>query len=102
MTLWIGTPTELADFSVNFLVRPWVKTEDFGATRSDLLERIKVGFDERGFTIPCPVPDIVGTPQLIKQTSSTKCVSGTNFGGNARGMWVKNGCAGQFQVRYYD
>ncbi len=58
----------LADFSVNFEVRPWVKTTDFGAVRSDLMERIKVGFDERGFTIPCPVPDIVvhTTPPATK------------------------------------
>lgn len=54
--------SELADFSVNFLVRPWVKTPDFGAVRSDLMERFKVGFDERGFTIPCPVPEIVVHP----------------------------------------
>jgi small conductance mechanosensitive channel len=51
--------SELADFSVNFEVRPWVKRDDYGAVRSDLIERIKVGFDEKGFTIPCPVPDIV-------------------------------------------
>lgn len=49
----------LADFSVNFEVRPWVKKSDHGSVKSDLMERIKVGFDERGFTIPCPVPDIV-------------------------------------------
>ncbi|MEQ8853644.1 mechanosensitive ion channel domain-containing protein [Gimesia sp.] len=49
---------ELADSSVNFVVRPWVKNADYWATRWDLTERIKLGFDERGFTIPYPSRDV--------------------------------------------
>ena len=49
---------ELADSSVNFIVRPWVKNADYWATRWDLTERIKLGFDERGFTIPYPSRDV--------------------------------------------
>ena len=46
--------TELADSSVNFNVRPWVKSEDYWAVRSDLIEQIKLAFDENNISIPYP------------------------------------------------
>jgi small conductance mechanosensitive channel len=48
----------LADSSITLQVRPWVKADDWWATRCDLLERIKLGFDERGFTFPYPSRDL--------------------------------------------
>ncbi|MEJ2722679.1 MAG: mechanosensitive ion channel, partial [bacterium] len=45
---------ELADSSVNFVVRPWVKKEDYWAARFDLTEKIKHAFDENGIEIPFP------------------------------------------------
>ncbi len=50
--------SELGDSSVNFVVRPWVKSEDYWAVRWELNERIKLGFDENGFTIPYPTRDV--------------------------------------------
>jgi small conductance mechanosensitive channel len=49
---------ELADSSVNFVVRPWVKADDYWATRRELIEQIKLGFDDRGFSIPYPTQDM--------------------------------------------
>ncbi|MFK7778875.1 MAG: mechanosensitive ion channel, partial [Gimesia sp.] len=49
---------ELGDSSVNFVVRPWVKNADYWATRWDLIEKIKLGFDQRGFNIPYPTQDL--------------------------------------------
>jgi small conductance mechanosensitive channel len=49
---------ELADSSVNFNVRPWVKSADYWAVRSDLLEKIKLTFDEKGINIPYPQMDV--------------------------------------------
>ena len=49
---------ELADSSVNLNVRPWVKTEDFWPVRADLLEKIKLAFDQQGITIPFPQRDL--------------------------------------------
>jgi len=49
---------ELADSSVNFNVRPWVKKEDYWAVRSELLETIKTVFDEKGINIPYPQMDV--------------------------------------------
>jgi small conductance mechanosensitive channel len=48
----------LGDSSINFVVRPWVNSEDFFATKCDLTERIKLGFDERGFNFPYPSRDV--------------------------------------------
>ena len=49
---------ELGDSSVNFIVRPWVPSADYWAVKFDLTEQIKLGFDERGFTIPYPSQDV--------------------------------------------
>lgn len=50
--------SELADSSVNFVVRPWVKVEDYWDVRFDLHERIKIAFDEQGVSIPFPQQDV--------------------------------------------
>ncbi len=49
---------ELANSSVNFAVRPWVKTSDFWPVRYDLLEAIKNALDEAGIEIPFPQMDV--------------------------------------------
>jgi small conductance mechanosensitive channel len=49
---------ELADSSVNLNVRPWVDTADYWAVRSDLLENLKLAFDENGISIPYPQQDV--------------------------------------------
>jgi small conductance mechanosensitive channel len=49
---------ELADSSVNFVVRPWVKTEDCWDVYFDLTEAVKVALDEAGIGIPFPQRDV--------------------------------------------
>ncbi len=49
---------ELADSSVNFAVRPWVKSGDYWNVRADLLERMKTSFDANGISIPYPQRDV--------------------------------------------
>lgn len=49
---------ELADSSVNFFVRPWVKSDDFWAVKCDLNEQVKLAFDDNGISIPYPQMDI--------------------------------------------
>jgi small conductance mechanosensitive channel len=46
--------SELADSSVNLVVRPWVKKEDYWTAKFDLTEKIKEIFDENGIEIPFP------------------------------------------------
>ena len=50
--------SELADSSVNFVVRPWVKTADYWDVYFDLTEKIKKRFDEVGISIPFPQQDV--------------------------------------------
>ena len=45
---------ELADSSVNFAVRPWVKTEDYWDVFFDTIENGKIALDEAGIEIPYP------------------------------------------------
>ena len=49
---------ELADSSVNFNVRPWVKSGDYWGVYFDLNEKIKMAFDENGISIPFPQMDV--------------------------------------------
>lgn len=49
---------DLADSSVNFAVRPWVKTADYWAVRSDILEQCKVELEAAGCSIPYPQQDV--------------------------------------------
>lgn len=49
---------ELADSSVNFVVRPWVKTDDYWDVKFSLTEKIKLAFDEAGISIPFPQQDV--------------------------------------------
>ncbi|SKA86762.1 small conductance mechanosensitive channel [Paucidesulfovibrio gracilis DSM 16080] len=50
--------SELGDSSVNFVVRPWVRTDDYWSVRFDLIRSIKETFDEQGVTIPFPQQDV--------------------------------------------
>ncbi|WP_154124498.1 mechanosensitive ion channel domain-containing protein [Grimontia hollisae] len=45
---------ELADSSVNLVVRPWVRTADYWAVYFDLLQAMKEALDAEGIEIPFP------------------------------------------------
>ncbi len=49
---------ELGASSVDLAVRPWVRKEDYSATRGDLLENIKTGLEEGGCSLPYPQQDV--------------------------------------------
>jgi small conductance mechanosensitive channel len=49
---------ELADSSVNLVVRPWVATADFWAVKFDFTEAVKLRFDAEGISIPFPQMDL--------------------------------------------
>lgn len=50
--------SELADSSVNFVVRAWTKTDDYWDVYFDMLETVKLTFDEKGISIPYPQMDV--------------------------------------------
>jgi len=46
--------SELADSSVNLIIRPWVKKEDYWPLKFDLTLKIKEAFEENGIELPFP------------------------------------------------
>jgi len=49
---------ELADSSVNFYVRPWVKSTDYWKVHFAITEKVKLAFDAHGISIPFPQMDV--------------------------------------------
>jgi small conductance mechanosensitive channel len=48
----------MADSSVNFVVRPWCKKEDYWALRFDLTRKLKEELEAGGCSIPFPQHDV--------------------------------------------
>ena len=59
---------QLADSSVNLVVRPWVNAPDYWGTHDALLEAIKIALDEADMSVPFPQMD-VHFHQEAQQTS---------------------------------
>lgn len=59
--------SELGNSSINFVVRPWVKTPNFWAARFEILEQIKNALDAANIEIPFPQMDI-----YVKQLPENK------------------------------
>ena len=49
---------ELADSSVNFVCRPWCRTDDYWDVYWDVTETVKQRFDAEGVSIPFPQRDV--------------------------------------------
>ena len=49
---------ELGDSSVNFVVRPWVETENYWDVHWDITRSVKERFDAEGVSIPFPQRDV--------------------------------------------
>ena len=50
--------SELADSSVNFVVRVWVDAADYWGVFFDMQENVKLTFDTKGISIPYPQQDV--------------------------------------------
>ena len=50
--------TELADSSVNWVIRVWVPSSDYGSLREELLRAVKLQLDDAGIGIPFPQMDV--------------------------------------------
>jgi len=48
----------LGDSSMDFVVRPWVKTEDYWEVYWDVTREVKMRFDAEGISIPFPQRDV--------------------------------------------
>jgi len=50
--------SELGDNSVNFTVRAWVDTADYWGVYFEMIESVKLKFDEKGISFPYPQMDV--------------------------------------------
>lgn len=50
--------SEYRDSSVGYVVKVWCKNNDYWDVYYDLLERVKIAFDQRGISIPYPQVDV--------------------------------------------
>ena len=48
----------LGESSVDFVVRPWVRTADYWEVHWDVTKKVKMRFDEEGISIPFPQRDV--------------------------------------------
>ncbi len=64
---------ELGESSVNLVVRPWVKVEDYWTVYWDLTRQVKEAFDSNGISIPFPQRDVHmrNTAQPSEKSSET-------------------------------
>lgn len=58
--------SELADSSINFVVRPWTKSSDFWQFKCDFQKAVKERFDAEGISIPFPQRDV----HVLKEEAS--------------------------------
>ena len=58
--------SELADSSVNILVRPWVRKNDYWPVRLDLTRKVKEAFDTHNIEIPFPQRVVHMAPRIQK------------------------------------
>jgi len=49
---------KLGDYSVDFIVRPWVKTEDYWDVYWDITREVKMRFERESISIPFPQRDV--------------------------------------------
>ncbi len=50
--------SELGDNSVNFTTRAWVDTADYWDVYFEMIEKVKLSFDEKGLSFPYPQMDV--------------------------------------------
>ena len=64
--------SELGSSSVDFVVRPWCRSEDYWDVRFDLTRRIKEALEEAGCSIPFPQQDmhVIHVPDVLRDKPS--------------------------------
>lgn len=71
--------SELADSSVNFICRPWTKTQDYWTVYWDLTRTVKQAFDRADISIPFPQRDVhvYGAPVAASTNGGAGVLSAT-------------------------
>lgn len=86
--------SELADSSVNFIVRPWTNTSEYWSVYWDLQRAVKEAFDDNGISIPFPQTDMHVHVADGGKTSSDEAAVPTLTGGDTKPSSEVTGYAG--------
>ena len=62
----------LGDSSVDFIVRPWTKTNDYWTVYWDITRNVKKRFDAEGISIPFPQRDVHLYKEAVSVASPTE------------------------------
>jgi small conductance mechanosensitive channel len=73
---------ELSDSAVKFVVRPWVRRDDYWDVYWDLTRAVKMRFDEAGISIPFPHRQVVvkGLESLLRERDAAALADGRGTG----------------------
>jgi hypothetical protein len=86
----------------------WVSNGCSGRFRVDTFQPVpppwpggeRMSCDSRNFQYEfCRVPARVYSAELIRQKSQSACIVGRTWGWREDGLWVNNGCQGEFRVQ---
>jgi small conductance mechanosensitive channel len=81
----------LADSSVNFVCRPWVKTDDYWDVFWDITRTVKERFDAGGVSIPFPQQDIHVIEALqVKSDAGSRKATASEAGGSPAASKVQS------------
>jgi small conductance mechanosensitive channel len=75
---------ELGDSSLNFVVRPWVLSDDYWDVHWDLTREVKLRFDRAGISIPFPQRDVHFYPAQTNGASAPATSDGAARLGSER------------------
>jgi small conductance mechanosensitive channel len=67
----------LRESAMEYIVRPWVRTEDYWTTYWDLTRQVREAFDERGLSIPFPRTTVHLRPDTPQPRGGRAAAQGT-------------------------
>ena len=80
------------------LFRPLVAAAVLFAASGPVHARYTISCDSYGYRYQYCGANTNGYARLVNQTSSSPCIRGRSWGFDNGGVWVNNGCSGQFEV----
>ena len=90
-----------AEFEIGYRDRPYASAPSYGGGGYVRPERLvcKSSDYHRRY---CPADIGYGAAVLVRQRSEAPCIHGRTWAYDDRGIWVSNGCEGEFEIGYQD
>jgi len=77
----------------------WAQVENYNESRRELPKDVIRCESDEGRTRQCPA-DTSGGVKLVRRLSDSPCVEGESWGFGVNGVWVAQGCRGEFAVGF--